>query len=276
MIAGIFHKGSGLGNQLHRYVATRVLATDKGFDFGMVAPDNFKGRSFMKLDMGIETTLAYTTEDGTGKVIPIMTNPKGMKPTLWEEKTSYYNPEFNFVHDFTIIDGEFQSEQYFGHRMKEIDEWLKVEPIDIPDDVCVIGFRGGEFAVFPELFLTPDYWAEGIKKMLEINPNMKFEVHTDDEKLAKVYWPDFKVIHDIGVNWRSMRYAKYAIIANSSFYILPRLLKRASEKWRRLDFNKNDRREKKSIITIAPRYWARRNTGEWSRPDNFYRAFQYI
>ncbi len=26
MISGIFHQGSGIGNQLHRYVATKVLA----------------------------------------------------------------------------------------------------------------------------------------------------------------------------------------------------------------------------------------------------------
>ena len=35
MIVGTFWKGSGLGNQLHRYVMTRVLAADKGFEFGM-------------------------------------------------------------------------------------------------------------------------------------------------------------------------------------------------------------------------------------------------
>ena len=58
MISGIFHKGSGLGNQLHRYVATRVLALDKGYKFSMVAPTNFKGESFMKLDMGIKADIS--------------------------------------------------------------------------------------------------------------------------------------------------------------------------------------------------------------------------
>ena len=43
MIAGIFHKGSGLGNQLHRYVMTRCLSLDKGMEFGMVNPELFKG-----------------------------------------------------------------------------------------------------------------------------------------------------------------------------------------------------------------------------------------
>ena len=52
MIHGLIHPGSGLGNQLHRYVATRVLALDKGYDFGMVAPELFKGKDFMDLDIG--------------------------------------------------------------------------------------------------------------------------------------------------------------------------------------------------------------------------------
>ena len=104
--------------------------------------------------------------------------------------------------------------------------------------------------------LTEEYWNEGMSRMLKINPNMKFEVHTDDEVLAKELFPGFKVIHDIGINWRSMRYAKYAIIANSSFYILPRWLNKGT--------------------TIAPRYFARRNTKVWALPQNYYKRFLYL
>jgi hypothetical protein len=104
-----------------------------------------------------------------------------------------------------------------------------------------------------------------MNEMLKINPNMKFEVHTDDEKLAKEFFQDFKIVHDIGINWRSMRYAKYAIIANSSFYILPRLLAHQGFKNEWFD-----------PITIAPRYWARHNTKIWSTPQNYYKKFTYI
>lgn len=251
MIAGIIHSGSGLGNQLHRYVATRVLASDKGYDFSMVASENFKGKSFMNLDMGVEQHIIYATEMPAGKVCPINNVLQ-----RWEEKTNYYNPEFNFIEDNTIIDGEFQDERYFGHRLDDIDNWLATEYLTVPDDTCVIGFRGGEFYVFPELGLPKSYFDEGISLMREINPKMNFEVHTDDVVLAKQFFPKFKVIHNIGTNWRSVRYAKYAIIANSSFYILPRLLSRGT--------------------TIAPRYWARRNTGVWSMPQNYYKAFKYV
>lgn len=265
MIAGIFHPGSGLGNQLHRYIATRVLALDNGYHFSMVAPENFKGKSFMNLDMGESIDWPHATKLPEGKVY-LVSSPLDN----WEEKTPYYNPEFNFIKDNTIIDGEFQDERYFEHRLHEIDKWLKVEPIDVPNDVCVIGFRGGEFALFQDLFLTLEYWGQAVDEMREVNPNMVFEVHTDDALLAKEIFPDFKVIHDIGINWRSMRCAKYAIVANSSFYILPRLLKHAD------GITKGDNIFGKLTTTIAPRYWARRNTKEWSMPQNYYKSFKYI
>lgn len=261
MITGIFYNGSGIGNQLHRYVATRVLALDKGYDFGMFYVDDgsgkvpsFKGQSFMSIDWGV---------------------PKNHTMKNWHEKKIVengvdirgYDPEFNFIEDNTIIDGEFQDERYFKHRMKEIDEWLKVEPIhtlsgeSFTEDVCVIGFRGGEYSVFPDLFLPKEYWEEGIRRIKAIKPNLTFEVHTDDEVLARQFFPDLKIIHDIGINWRSVRYAKYAIIANSSFFIFPRLLQH---------FNNKD------AVTIAPRYWARHNTKVWALPQNYYKDFCYI
>lgn len=265
MITGIFHQGSGLGNQLHRYVATRVKAADLGVDWDMVfhwdgscKDTGFKGKSFMDIGWKFKVDSDYFKDSA--------------ELSTWHEKKVVengvdirsYDPEFNFILDNTIIDGEFQDERYWEHREKEVDEWLKVEPLEMPDDLCVIGFRGGEFAVYPELFLTKEYWKQGIKEMLKINPQMRFEVHTDDEHLARSFFmdvfPDWRMcmnyIHDIGINWRSMRYAKYAIIANSSFFILPRWLNKG--------------------LTIGPRYWARRNTKVWALPQNYYKRFKYI
>lgn len=167
-----------------------------------------------------------------------------------------YDPEINFIEDDTIIDGEFQDPRYWEHKLPEIGQWLKVEPLDIADDVCVIGFRGGEYAVYPDLFLTKEYFTQAMRRMYDKNENIKFEVHTDDIGLAQQFFPAFNIIHDIGINWRAMRYAKHAIIANSSFYILPRLLSGG--------------------VTIAPRYWARRNIKVWALPQNYYSQFTYI
>lgn len=250
MIAGIFYEGSGLGNQLHRYVATRVLALDKGYEFGMRHTELFKGKEFMKLDMGIEfSPFAYEMLD-----------------RVWYEKKAIedgidirsYDPEINFVEDNTVIDGEFQDPRYFEHRLPEIREWLKVEPLDMPDDVCVINFRGGEYKAFPDLFLTKEYWDETIQIMKEKYPGIRFEVHTDDQITALQFFPDFPVIIGIGLNWRAIRYAKHLILSNSSFAILPALLN-------------EDVKE-----VIAPRYWARHNTHVWAQPSNYYKGWKYI
>ncbi len=249
MISGIFHEGSGLGNQLHRYVMTRVLAADKGWDFVMIGVDKFKGHSFMQLPKHLDIEAWEMDDIGCDYFMEKRVEENGVD-------IRSYDPEINFVGYNTVIDGEFQDERYFEHRLDEIDEWLKVEPPEMDDDMCIIGFRGGEFTQFPDLFLPKEYWSDAIKMMREINPKMRFQVHTDDLDTAQAFFPEFVCIHEIGENWRSIRYAKYAIIANSSFYILPRLLSGG--------------------YTIAPRYWARRNTGTWALPSNFYKAFTYL
>lgn len=255
MIGSYFHSGSGMGNQLFRFVASKVIAEDKGFEHGMVNPSLFKGASFMNLDMGVlQDEILFT-----GSVVLKKWFEKEVRDSQGTDIRPY-DPEINFVEDNTIIDGEFQDPRYFEHRMGNINHWLKVDVLNLPDDLCVIGFRGGEYKVFPDLFLDITYWDKAISIMQNLNPNMRFEVHTDDPVTAKEFFPEYPVIHDIGINWRSVRYAKYLIIANSSFYILPALL------------NEN------VVKVVAPRFWARRSATNpiWALPSNFYRQFDYI
>jgi len=255
MIGGIFHQGSGLGNQLFRYVATRVLAEDKGYEHTMLGGP-FKG-SFMnieykKLKAGVDSKEFYSSywhpehEFNEKKVVENGVDIRG------------YDPEFNFIEDNTVIDGEFQDERYFKHRLDNIREWLAVEPLNLSENLCVIGFRGGEYTLFPDLFLPKSYWEAAIEIKRRQEPNIAFQVHTDDPITAREFFPDFEIIHDIGLNWRSVRYANHLIIANSSFYILPALLNET----------KND--------IIAPRYWARHNTKTWALPQNYYSRFTYL
>lgn len=245
MIAGILHLGSGLGNQLHRYVMTRVSAEDKGLEFGMVFPENFKG-SFMNIDMGVPVN--HLLHDFIEERV---LNEQGndIRPYDWKIKN---------VQDFTLIDGEFQGEEYYKHKIDLIREWLKVEPLETSDNLCVIGFRGGEYVGVPDLFLSKEYWYKAINMMRQRYPDIIFEVHTDDVVTAKEFFPDFPAIHDVGLNWRSVRYAKHLIIANSSFYILPSLLNQ----------------DVKEII--APKYWAGHNKGYWQLEQNQYERFTYL
>ena len=256
MIYLLMHKGSGLGNQLHRYIAGRILSEKNGWDFSVVNSENFKGKSFMDLDMGKPNKFSFHIEEPAGKVVMEMPSPEVYLP-LWEEwSKGCYDPDFNFVKDFTIVDGNFEDERYFIHRLADIKDWLHTEYLKVPKDVCVIGFRGGEFYSVPELGLPKEYYDRAVQKMLKTNPKMRFEVHTDDPVLAKQFFPDYPIIKDIGINWRSMRYAQNAIIANSSFYVLPRLMSGG--------------------FTIAPKYWNRYNTKKWDFPQNYYSSFMYI
>ena len=260
MIGGYFHQGSGLGNMLFRYITVRSLALDKGYDFCMTyTPDGsgktpgFKGDSFMDIQWKAPRPSSL---DG-------FTSFEEKKVVVDGLDVRSYDPEINFVKDNTIIDGEFQSDKYWGHHLDFINQWLKVEPLEVPDDTCVIGFRGGEYQVVSDLFLPNEYWEKSIAMMREINPKMKFEVHTDDINTASKFfgYMGVKIIHDIGWNWRAMRYARHAIVANSSFYIIPRLLRH----------NDGD-----GVLTIAPKYWARYNTKQWALPQNYYQQFEYI
>lgn len=251
MIAGIFHEGSGLGNQLHRYVATRVLAEDKGFVHSMVNPWNFKGKDFMDLRMGGNYPMSHL-EWNEKKVVENGVDIRS------------YDPDINFVQDNTVIDGEFQDPRYFEHRLDDIREWLHVESLEMPKNLCVINFRGGEYVGVPDLFLGKEYWDKAIASMRNKYANVKFdyshidfEVHTDDAVTASKFFPDFPIIQDIAYNWRAIRYAKHLILSNSSFAILPALLGPAEE-------------------ILAPKYWAGYNKGFWQLQQNYYDRFTYI
>jgi hypothetical protein len=247
MIAGIFHQGSGLGNQLHRYIATRCIALDAGCEFGMANPELFKGSSFMNLDMG----------NLPGEMMNFAQEQKDVDENGVDVR-GYDGELVRKIKDNTQIDGEFQDERYWQHHTKEVDEWLRVKPMDFPDDVCVIGFRGGEYTYCPDLFLPQSYWDEAIAEMRKINPMMEFRVVTDDPITAEKFFPTFRITHEIGMDWRAVRYAPYLIIANSSFYIFPAWLNENAKK------------------IIAPKYWARRNLGFWALPQNEYKKFTYI
>lgn len=269
MIAGIFHEGSGLGDQLFRYITVRTLAEAKGFNWAMLHGQNFKGSDFMQLPFG--------------KSVPIDDFVQFMEKDVRENGIDIrsYDPEINFIEDNTIIDGSFEDSKYWHHNMRNISKWLAVEPLNVPDDTCIIGFRGGEYATQPDLFLSKDYWRAAINKMAFLGVT-SFEIHTDDPSLAESIFKEliheehqgtlaYKVIDNqpishskhtnMGLNWCSARYAKYSIIPNSAFFILPRLLKHL---------------EDPTAVTIAPRYWARRNTKTWARPACYYKEFTYI
>lgn len=249
MLSTPMYSASGLGNQLSNYVTVRTLALDKGFEFGVQFPERFKGLSFMNLDMGLPVLNGVTEVEGdTPKTLP-----DGFTAYYREKmiNSGDYDPDIFNVEDNTLIHGNLQGIEYYKHRRKEIQEWLKVEPLELPENLCIINFRGGEYKYVKDFFLPIHYWLEAIRIMREINNDMQFEIHTDDPEEARKFFPDFKIVKDIEINWRTLRYCHYAILSNSSFAILPIFL--------------NDNVKE----VIAPWGFGRYNTGEWLLRQNY-------
>lgn len=216
MLISKIHSGSGLGNQLHSYLMARILALDKGLDFGYVGIENFKG-SFFNLDWGKPVNLKWHTEMPSGFLVV------DDEHKLFEEKILDYNPEIKNIVDGMVIDGYWQSERYFEHHLPEIREWLKVEPLEMPDDLCIINIRGGEFRG-TDFELPKEYWKKAMEIMALKYPGIKFKIVTDDVDYAKKLLSLVPVSHEISNDWRSIRYAKHLILSHSSFAILPALL----------------------------------------------------
>jgi hypothetical protein len=250
LITPIFN-GQGLGNQLACIITTKCLALDKGYDFGVVYPERFKG-FFPNLELPEVKGIEFNVEGQ-----PPVKMPNGYKyyRESMDNDGDYDDFIFN-IPDNYIIHGNLQGVKYFEKHREEIKKWLYITPYYMPDNLCVINFRGGEYVGVPEFFLPKSYWDNAIANMLKINPNMQFEVHTDDYDTARKFFPHLPVISDIMLNWKSIRYAKYLILSNSSFALLPAWLGDAK-------------------MIIAPLHFARHNEGYWFLKQNYIEKFNY-
>jgi hypothetical protein len=259
MIVTRIHKAQGNGNQLACYVTTRCIALELGYDFGIESPENFKGKSLFKnIDFGLPVVGGITPIEGE----PPTKLPEGIlhyykEKQIWHPNgsdISGYDWNLFKVKDNTKIDGTMQGIEYFQKYNKQIREWLSVEPLDIPDNVCIINFRGGEYKFVPNFFLHPQYWQNAINNMRKIRNDMIFEVVTDDPEAARQFFPDFKISHEFTNDYRTIQNASYLILSNSSFAIFPAWL------------------NKKVKEVIYPRYFGRHNIsdGYWHIEQNFF------
>lgn len=248
MITTELWNGQGLGNQLACYITTRCIALDKGYEFGIAHPERFKGTSFLKLDFGgpCNNNLPYYIEK-------TQSHSNGCN-------ISTYDPELINIPDDTKIGGIMQGENYFKRHKNEIQKWLNIEPIKMPNNQCIINFRGGEYVGISDLFLTKKYWDDAINNMTKIKSDMIFHVVTDDINTARKFFPGhINITHDLNNDYRSIQSASYLILSNSSFAFFPAWL------------NKNLK------FCIAPRYWARHNIsdGYWSTDQNYTEGWYY-
>lgn len=269
MLATEILNGQGVGNQLFCYVTVRSIAHDRGLDFGIKDTGfsgdkryNSKGFYWFDLDFGkdVPDNLTKYHEEN----VRIKLNTCHHDITHGCDVSSYDKNLFN-IEDNTLIFGNMQHEKYFLHNKEKIKEWLKVKKeYDTYeyslDDLCIINFRGGEYVGFHELYLPRAYWINSIKNMLNINPNMKFMIITDDISSANQMLPEIPAYHfDVAKDYSIIKNSKNIILSNSSFPFFPVF---TSETIKNI---------------IAPKYWARHNVsdGYWCSAQNLYSGWTY-
>ena len=180
------------------------------------------------------------------------------------------------IRDNTFVDGYMQNENYIIPIKNELNTWFSVSGDFF--DGCTISLRGGEYRNVKSLFLPPSYYANAIRHMLNIEPQMKFRVVTDDISLANEYFPDFPIISSGGVKiygghfYRSPKSFKigkdFSAIQNSRYLILSN----SSFSWWGAWTNQNVEQ------VIAPKYWAEfnRSTGYWSQGGSLTTSWDWL
>ena len=314
MIVSEIYNGSGLGNQLWNIVAPRCIAEHRGFRWGVrrditnsgkgksnvpsVELKTFKGCQFLtNIDFGDEVTGGVTHQEGQEpSELPdgieyyarerVDEYPTDLHALPNEDAMFYDDLLYNTIPDNTKVDGTFQRLRYINDRRSDIVEWLKpnLTVTDYSsDDFCVVQFRGGEYLVTAS-WCPPEYYALARDRMLEINPNMKFGVITDDPENAKKFIPWAPIIGSsamdtqdpmahlqgsgfyiykggpIAVDYSILHNAVNSIITSSTFAFWP--------VWT----------SSKVKNVIAPKYWFdyRTSNGHWRGDDNIIDDWLYI
>jgi hypothetical protein len=268
-----FIKGFGLGNQLFCYVTARCIAEERGLSFGTANQQQFanvvqsqRGMYFMDIDLGGEITPGmkenYHRFDDAEDRLFLGTSKHDMTLGCY---VSGARKDIHEVADDTLLYGNLQAEDYFGKYRDRIRTWLHVKPeYDsreyTRDNLCIINMRGGEYTGHPELYLDRSYWLHAVANMKKIRPDMEFMVVTEDEEAARKVLPEYEIHHfDMGKDYVTIKNARYLILSNSSFAVLPAMTSDTVQ------------------FIIAPKYWARHNVsdGFWSSEQNIYSFFHY-
>ncbi len=273
MIGTEFIKGQGLGNQLLCYISARCIALERGCDFGCVNPQQVgnvlheqRGMYFMNLDMGTEITQEQKSDFALlqEKDERIYTADSNHDLTHGCY-ISGADPAVLTASDNTLLYGNLQAEEYFLKYRDQIREWLKVNPEfetdrHTKDNLCIINMRGGEYTDSPELYLDRSYFLHAIRNMKKIRSDMEFLVITEDPENARKVLPEYECVHyDMAGDYVAIKNARYLILCNTSFAVLPALVSTTL------------------IKAIAPKYWARHNVsdGYWSSEQNIYSFLTY-
>jgi hypothetical protein len=268
MIYAEFYSGQGLGNQLWTYVSLRCIAEELSYDWKVLGENRFKGSDFIVLD-GVDLKKCEESDLN----FPPGYQPKGSDYYLEKRKyhpyylcdVSGFDEDVLSIDDETKIDGYFQSENLIKKYKKEIQSWIKLKKILIPnvdyDNTLVLNIRGGEYKGNPTLLLRKKYWKDVIEYFRNQYEIYDYVVVTDDQDYAASIFGKDRVLNlNIEQCYSVLTNAKYLGLSNSSFAFFPVWL------------------SDNATQVIAPKYWARHNisNGFWCRSDNIYERWNYM
>ncbi len=280
MIVAEFYDGAGLGNQLWNYAVLRAIAWRNNCDWGLKSRGSFKGKSFMELPMGKRIFGRKCSQPSSRLPLGIKNYYKEMQ--LFHHQEGYditpLDHEIFKIGPRTKIDGYLQSEDYIFEFKDEISSLMRhPEYQESDNNLCLIHFRGGDFAPHPTLLLSPKYYRDAMSHIKSLSPSIEFKIITNDVGLAQKYFPTIEIISDykigeiesgphtsldnrIGDDFGKLQSAKYLIISNSSY------------SWWAAWTNPN------LPFVVAPKYWARhnKNDGYWSTGDILTRNWNYL
>lgn len=228
-----------LGNQMFQYAVVRSIAEKNGYDFHFDSRQ-WLGHNLFDINLGSARAEICKYEFREGDC---------------------YDPEIWNIKDETRLVGYFQGDKYFDHDKVRV--WF-MPKIDVPCNptICYIHFRGEDYNVMPwSMYQLPiSYYNEAKERMLQIQPDLRFVVVTDDKAEAQKRFPQDEIISDTMERDFVLLYsAKYVIICNSTF------------SWWASWLNPNN-------IVIAPQGWNHYNSyrSVFSPPDTKVERFNYI
>jgi hypothetical protein len=241
----------GLGNQLFQYAAGRSLALKKNTSLALDAfgydrePEGTIKRSYGLHLFNICAPLA--TVEQINKIAHLSLTDRILEKLAFRSRPSYYRePFFHFDPEFfkssasTILEGYWQSEQYFKDISPTVRADLRlVAPLSAAalEMASLIAsrksislhIRRGDFANNPKTFdyhgvCEPGYYREAVRKITERHSDLEIFVFSDDMDWAKRHITTdlpMTFVNDAGRNDYEdlylMSLCKHNIIANSSF-----------------------------------------------------------
>ena len=257
-----FKNGQGLGNQLWMFAAAKSISEKLNIELNIFEFSKFKGRDFLILDN-------KNNYDNSIKEYKFSENIEIFNERFFYDKdlqyiASDYDERVLEIKNNIILEGLFQSENYFFGNLKKLQRYVKLKKNiknenKIDENVCLLNIRGGEYKRHKNFILPQSYWLNAIenyKKKFFIN---KFMIVTDDYIYAKKLFPKLEVIHgDIGRCYASLFNSSNLILSNSTFSYFP--CKTGVSK-----------------RVIAPLYWARPSNKlkRWASPCNIYEGWMW-